>query len=163
MCRRDINIILTLAQITLSVILSPSHPAIMPERNKFLEIVMERDSRPIVRKEDPSNHVSPHLMAKIEMIQSGLGTIDQSLDRIRSSIQNYSVTNICEFSRLKKCLLLSFHWPRNDNQGQLAENNRNSKVGSHDWQLAAAWVCACEWGGAKGDWAPFGSVNRWAI
>lgn len=70
----------------------------MPERNKFLEIIMERDShQPIVRsKDDPSNHVSPHLMAKIEMIQTGLGTIDQSLERIRSSIQNYSVTNICK-------------------------------------------------------------------
>ena len=41
------------------------------ERNKFLEILMERDSsKPIVKENNPESHVSPHLMAKIDMIQA---------------------------------------------------------------------------------------------
>ena len=40
------------------------------ERNKFLEILMERDSSALIVKENnPESHVSPHLMAKIDMIQ----------------------------------------------------------------------------------------------
>ena len=87
-----------------------SKPGIYEQRPKppvRRSLVKARDCRQngiIEEKED----VSPHLMAKIRIIQDEIGKIDSQLTKIKQAIRNYQNSSIFYLGRETE---LRAHWP----------------------------------------------------